>query len=92
MLWKYILVEADRSALYRTVSVNFTNFKDSRIQQLELFKSDKEIKEEIINESIDRVRLKYGQNIIKRAISLKQSSTLNKQSKLLAGHKAGINV
>ncbi|MCG7340180.1 hypothetical protein MHZ36_12860 [Staphylococcus sp. ACRSN] len=74
--------------MYRTVSVNFTNFKDSRIQQLELFKSDKEIKEEIINESIDRVNLKYGQNIIKRAISLKQSSTLNKQNKLLAGHKA----
>lgn len=88
VLWKYILVEADHSALYRTVSVNFTNFKDSRIQQLELFKSDKEIKEEIINESLDRVKLKYGQNIIKRAISLKQSSTLNKQNKLLAGHKA----
>lgn len=87
-LWQYIKSEADYSALYRTISVNFTNFKDRRIQQLELFKSDKEAKEEMIEQSLDSVKLKYGQNIIMRAISLKKSSTLSKQKTLLAGHKA----
>lgn len=87
-LWQYILKEADYTALYRTVAINFTNFKDSRIQQLELFKTEKEIKEEIIDQSLDRIKLKYGKNIIMRAISLKQSSTLRKQKNLIAGHKA----
>jgi DNA polymerase V len=87
-LWQYIKSEADPSALYRTISVNFTNFKDSRIQQLELFKSDKEVKEEMLDQSLDGIKLKYGQNIVTRAISLKNSSTLSKQKTLLAGHKA----
>lgn len=87
-LWQYIKSEADHSALYRTISINFTNFNDSHVKQLELFKTDKEVKEEIIDESLDRVKLKYGQNITMRAISLKQSSTLSKQKTLIAGHKA----
>lgn len=87
-LWQYILNESDHTELFRTISVNFTNFKDSNIQQLELFKKDKEVKEEMIEKAMDKVKFKYGNHIVKRAISLTDSSLLKNNEKLIAGHKA----
>lgn len=87
-LWKYIYSNGDHEALYRTISVNFTNFKDSNVQQLELFKPEKEIKEEMIHHAMDKIKLKYGRNVIMRAESLNDASTLKKDGKLMAGHKA----
>src|SRR5699024_1992813 len=87
-LWEYIYSNGDHEALYRTISVNFTNFKDSNVQQLELFKPEKEIKEEMIHHAMDKIKLKYGRNVIMRAESLNDASTLKKDGKLMAGHKA----
>lgn len=87
-LWQYILSKGDHEELYRTISVNFTNFKDSNIQQLELFRPEKEIKEEMIDQALDKIKMKYGSNAIMRAKSLTNASTLKHNKNLLAGHKA----
>ncbi|MEX2935980.1 DinB/UmuC family translesion DNA polymerase [Staphylococcus saprophyticus] len=87
-LWDYVKNNADDSALYRTSSVNFTNFKSSSIQQLELFKSEKEVKTEAIDYAMDKVRLKYGSNTVIRASSLTESGTRLSRNNTLAGHKA----
>ena len=87
-IWPYILSHADACELYRTCSINFTNFKDNSIQQLELFKSEKEIKAEILDFAMDRIKLKYGQNSVMKASSLTKSGTRLSRSNTIAGHHA----
>lgn len=86
-LWKHILSVADPSEYYRTIGVSFTNFKSNQVMQLELFKTEKDTKNEIIDHALDRLRLKYGQNVVMRATSLNHTGTLQSPN-LLAGHKA----
>ncbi|WP_341775896.1 Y-family DNA polymerase [Staphylococcus hyicus] len=88
VLWQYILATLNKDVLLRTIGVNFTNFKSKTIYQLELFKSEKEIKEEAIDYALDEVRSKYGKDSIMRATSLTQGGTLLERKNLLAGHKA----
>lgn len=85
-IWSYISQNAHPLEPIRMCAVNFTNFRDSNIQQLELFKSDKEIKSEAIDYAMDHVRLKYGQNSVMRASSLTKSGTRLSRSKTIAGH------
>ncbi|MFQ3843291.1 DNA repair protein [Staphylococcus pseudoxylosus] len=87
-LWSYILENGDRDELYRTISVSFTNFKSNEMEQLELFKSKKEMKSEIIDHALDYIKLKYGKDIVMRASSLSYEGTLKHRKGLLAGHKA----
>ena len=47
-LWAYIKIQIQEDALLRTIGINFTNFRSNAIQQLELFKPEKELKAEII--------------------------------------------
>lgn len=86
-LWAHIVKASDSYELYRTIGISFTNFKSSQIMQLELFKTEKETKNEIIDHALDSLRLKYGQNIVMRATSLLHNGSLS-QPDLLAGHKA----
>ncbi|HFO1886519.1 TPA: Y-family DNA polymerase [Staphylococcus aureus] len=88
VLWRYLSEKADKTELYRTIGVNFTNFRNNNIQQLELFKSEREQKNEIIDHSLDRIRVKYGKDVVMRATSLLESGTLKSRQGLLAGHKA----
>lgn len=86
-LWAHVVKVSDSYELNRTIGISFTNFKSSQIMQLELFKTEKETKNEIIDHALDSLRLKYGQNIVMRATSLLHNGTLS-QPDLLAGHKA----
>ncbi|MBI5973906.1 Y-family DNA polymerase [Staphylococcus caledonicus] len=87
-LWNYLRDKADRTELYRIVGINFTNLRNSNIHQLEFFKSEREQKQEIIDYSLDKIKLKYGKDIIMRATSLLDNGTLKSRRGLLAGHKA----
>lgn len=86
-LWAHVVKASDSYELYRTIGISFTNFKSSQIMQLELFKTENETKNEIIDHALDSLRLKYGQNIVMRATSLLHNGSLS-QPDLLAGHKA----
>lgn len=85
-LWKYVYDNADRTELIRTCAINFTNLKDDNIQQLELFKSQKEMKSEIIDHAMDKIRLKYGKDSVIKANSLTHSGTRLSRKNTLAGH------
>ncbi|MDG0820655.1 DNA repair protein [Staphylococcus equorum] len=87
-LWDYIVSQIDSSALLRTIGVSFTNFRTKSIQQLELFKPEQELKAEIIDDALDKVKLKYGKEVVMRATSLTSGGTLTDRKGLLAGHKA----
>lgn len=87
-LWSYITSNIQEDALLRTIGTNFTNFQSNAIHQLELFKSEKELKAEIIDNSMDKVKLKYGKDIVMRATSLTSGGTLKNRRGLLAGHKS----
>lgn len=87
-LWSYITSNIQEDALLRTIGTNFTNFQSNAIHQLELFKSEKEIKAEIIDNSMDKIKLKYGKDVVMRATSLTSGGTLKNRKGLLAGHKS----
>lgn len=87
-LWSYITSNIQEDALLRTIGTNFTNFQSNAIHQLELFKTEKELKAEIIDNSMDKVKLKYGKDIVMRATSLTSGGTLKNRRGLLAGHKS----
>lgn len=87
-LWPYITTQIQGNVLIRTVGINFTNFRSNAIQQLELFKPEKELKAEIIDNALDKVKLKYGKEIVMRATSLTSGGTIKARKGLLAGHKA----
>lgn len=87
-LWSYITSNIQEDALLRTIGTNFTNFQSNAIHQLELFKSDKELKAEIIDNSMDKIKLKYGKDVVMRATSLTSGGTLKNRKGLLAGHKS----
>lgn len=85
-LCQYVYDNIDRSEFIRTCSINFTNLKDNSVQQLELFKNEKEVKSEIIDKHMDKIRLKYGKDIVIRANSLTNSGTRLLRKNTLAGH------
>lgn len=87
-LWQYVISNIESNALLRTIGVSFTNFKTNAIQQLELFQPENELKAEIIDSALDKVKLKYGKEIVMRATSLTDGGTLTDRKGLLAGHKA----
>lgn len=87
-LWQYVISNIESNALLRTIGVSFTNFKTNAIQQLELFQPENELKAEIIDNALDKVKLKYGKEIVMRATSLTDGGTLTDRKGLLAGHKA----
>ncbi|OEK60643.1 DinB/UmuC family translesion DNA polymerase [Staphylococcus equorum] len=87
-LWSYITSNIQEDALLRTIGTNFTNFQSNAIHQLELFKSEKELKAEIIDNSMDKIKLKYGKDVVMRATSLTSGGTLKNRKGLLAGHKS----
>lgn len=88
LLWQYISNQIEHTTLLRTIGINFTNFKPNSIHQLELFKPEIEIKYEAIDHALDKVKSKYGKDIVMRASSLTSGGTLIERKNLLAGHKA----
>lgn len=85
-IWPYIKENANQFELCRTSSISFTNFKSNNIQQLELFKTENEIKAEILDYTMSKIRIKYGQNSVMKASSLTKSGTKISRGNLISGH------
>lgn len=88
ILWGYLKERLEFDRLYRTIGINFTNFKSNSIKQLELFKDEREQKAEMIDFALDTVKTKYGKDIVMKASSLTQSGTIKERKDLIAGHKS----
>lgn len=87
-IWKTLREIADFHALYRTISVNLTNFISDSINQISLFDDiDKAEREESLMKTVDHLKLKYGQLSVMRALSMTKASTLKLREGLIAGHK-----
>ncbi len=88
LIWKHLEDYADRDAMFRTVSVSFSNLRDSAMRQLSLFEDRGEAKREMVEKHLDAIRNKYGKNSVMRASSLTESGTIQQRKNLVAGHKA----
>lgn len=87
IIWNYLKNITDSHALYRTINISLTNFLPDSIIQLSLFDADKNIKEENLYKTIDKIKQRFGNSSVFRAISTTDASTLKHRSNLIAGHK-----
>lgn len=90
---KTILKEYDyqvnKKQLIRRINVAFLNTKTTKIEQLDIFTNQQFDEEaEKIEQTINKVQNKYGQNSLLRAISLKEGATQKERNKLIGGHNA----
>lgn len=73
----------------RRVNISLGNIKEKNGTQLNLFKDNKEIKDDIkINKAIDSIKDKYGKNSLLKASSLLKDSTAIERNKKIGGHNA----
>ena len=86
--WSYIVQTVEHDRTFRTLSISFTNFKSSNVEQLSFFTPKIEYQARAIDHALVPLKRKYGHEIVTRASSLKPSSTLNDRKGLIAGHKA----
>ncbi|HGO1493056.1 TPA: DNA repair protein [Staphylococcus aureus] len=87
-LWNHLYDSLEHDRLFRTISVSFNNLKSDSIQQLELFRNKQDIASELIDYSLDKIRNKYGKEIVMRANSLSKAGTVLERKGLIAGHKS----
>ncbi|MFC3418277.1 Y-family DNA polymerase [Salinicoccus hispanicus] len=87
-VWELLSEMADPYALYRTLSISLTNFIPDHIRQISLFE-DVETAErrDRLVKTVDRLKVKYGQLSVMRALSCTEPSTLKLREGLIAGHK-----
>ncbi len=88
LIWSHLEEYVETERLFRTVGISFSNLKDSRIRQLNLFEEPLVNKRERIEEYLDRIRHKYGKDVVMRATSLSNAGTLKTRKDLVVGHKA----
>lgn len=73
----------------RKVSISFGKLTDNESRQLDLFQDPKKAEENIqINEAIDSIKEKYGENKLVPAASLLEDSTLLERNNKIGGHHA----
>lgn len=81
----------DGSAV-RNLSVNYSKLSDGDILQLNLFEQPEElVGQKILDETIDRIREKYGFDAIYHASSQLEGATAIKRSHLVGGHAGGMD-
>ncbi|GAB3060374.1 Y-family DNA polymerase [Salinicoccus sesuvii] len=87
-IWALLGAMADPYAYYRTISISLTNFIPAHIRQISLF-DDVEAAErrDRLLQTVDRLKVKYGQLSVMRALSCTAPSTLKLREGLIAGHK-----
>ena len=72
----------------RHVGISFGKLTDTKNTQFNLFEdTEDQIKNEDLQEAIDQLHNKYGQNIILRASALTESSTAIERHTFIGGHK-----
>lgn len=73
----------------RKVAISFSNLSNNDSVQLDIFEDVEEMeKRKRINEVVDELKNKYGQNSVLKASSLLSDSTIKERNGLIGGHKA----
>lgn len=90
---KIVLKEYDtrinKEEKIRKIGVSFGNVEKRKNQQLDLFESFKiEEKDKKLEQTINKIKEKYGKNSILRAVSYEEKATARIRNKLIGGHNA----
>ncbi len=73
----------------RKIGISFGNLKNNNYLQLNLFENIEEIeKNNNINQAIDEINEKFGNNSILKATSLLKTSTIKERNNKIGGHNA----
>lgn len=88
VIWSFAEQLCDKQAKYRTLSVTLNNFVPERARQLNLFIDEFERqRDEALEKTIDKLKRKYGPNVVSRAVSYTPAATARERAGLIAGHK-----
>ena len=72
----------------RNIGINFGKLKINSHNQLNIFESvEKQIKKHDLLKAVDRLQDKYGKNIVLRASSLLEESTVIERNSMIGGHR-----
>jgi len=76
-----------KNYLIRKINIGFGSVKDESYRTIDLFyDEEKEEKERNIQETILKIKKKYGKNSILKAMNLEEKATTIKRNKLIGGH------
>lgn len=87
VVWKYIYQHVDHHRMIRTVSISLTGLIPKSERQMTLFDDPTDLKQGIIDQTMDRIKEKYGQTAVMRGTAYGQSGTALERKNLIAGHK-----
>ena len=87
VVWKYIYQHVDHHRMIRTVSISLTGLIPKSEQQMTLFDDSTDLKQGIIDQTMDKIKAKYGQTAVMRGTAYGQSGTALERKNLIAGHK-----
>ena len=74
----------------RRISIGFGNVVDEKYEQLDLFTDEEKLKKEKeIEQTMNKIKQKYGKNSILRGMNLLDEATARKRNKLIGGHNSG---
>ena len=74
----------------RRISIGFGNVVDEKYEQLDLFVDEEKLKKEKdIEQTMNKIKQKYGKNSILRGMNLLDEATARKRNKLIGGHNSG---
>ena len=74
----------------RRISIGFSNVVDEKYEQLDLFVDEEKLKKEKdIEQTMNKIKQKYGKNSILRGMNLLDEATARKRNKLIGGHNSG---
>ncbi len=78
-----------KDCLIRKINIGFGGLKDDAYRTIDLFTNEEdEEKERKIQETIIKIKNKYGKNSILKAMNLEEKATTRKRNKLIGGHNS----
>jgi len=94
ILINYVLDIYDKTTIkllpIRKINLSFNNVVDERYEQLDLFSNEEAIKKERkLEETLNKIKHKYGKNSILKGINYDEASTARARNKLIGGHNSG---
>lgn len=73
----------------RKITISFNNLRNEIYESYDLFTDSKEIeKEKKVQETILKIKKKYGKNAILKGMNLQNKATTQKRNKLIGGHNS----
>ncbi len=88
---RYILEDYDKNVhknMIRRLNVSFSISKNDLVQEDIFSKKDEEKKDTNLEETLLKIKKKYGSNSILRAVSYTDNATARERNKLIGGHNA----